>query len=184
MERCFNFVNGLVSWKIVYDVSGKYRNWVILEQKDQNIEIKKKVPLIMFNPGSFSNENNFREDKTFQTLLKMFLNSGHQIEVLNLFNISEKNKKKLRLMDDDIRDNENPIIDKLKMYKVGDKVVIQWGKLEKYAEAKAKLVFGTINKVGLQELGLKKENRFYYHPLRILWESKINDFRQKILSQL
>tara|TARA_B100000315_G_C14571455_1_gene585762 strand:- start:639 stop:1193 length:555 start_codon:yes stop_codon:yes gene_type:complete len=184
MEKCFDFVDRGTIWKITYDTSGNYRNWVILEQKSQNIQIKKKIPFIMFNPGSFNNEENFSKDKTFQTLLKMFINSGYQIEVLNLFNISEKDKKKLRMMQDCIRDNGNPIIGKLKRYQEGDKVVIQWGKLEKYAEAKAKLVFNTIKKASLQEIGLKKDNRFYYHPLKILWENKISEFRQKILSGL
>ena len=120
-------------WKINFEVFGHYRNYLILQQI--NIPIKRRIPLLMLNPGSFINKKSFAKDLTLRNVRRAFDNSGYEIEILNLFNYSEPKRKKL--INNEKLNYNNPLLERLSYYDEGTKVIIQWGKLESYANRRS-----------------------------------------------
>ena len=177
-----------IRWNIKYETSNDecYRNYVLLRQINPPIKLKKSIPLIMVNPGSFDNEASFGKDTTLRKIRLAFLNSGYEIEILNLFNICEVDLKELKRMNDSKRNNNNPIKDRLKNYHRGEKVIIQWGRLDKFAFARirANEILNHIDNIGLKCIGLKSEKGFYYHPRYWNFINWRQTFKEDVISEL
>lgn len=189
MRKSFTYTpknNSNQSWYISYHCSKDkcYRNYVLLNQKDTDIKLT--VPLIMLNPGSFDSSDTFGRDTTLRIIRKAFLNSHCRVEILNLFNVCQVNMKRLADMSENERNKENPILERLNRYKEGNKVIIQWGKLDKYrfAVERSKAILQYIIEKELVPIGLQAEKGYYYHPRRWYFVNGIARFKEEIISKL
>ena len=180
--------NPEIAWNISYDISNDkyYRNFVLLKQISPQVKMKKTVTLVMLNQGSFHNEESLKRDKTLEYLRKAFFNSGYIIEILNLFNRCEPKKKNLALMNESDRNRNNMIEERLRTYNKGDKVIIQWGKLNKEAFVKrAEKIQEVIEEIGLINIGFKEESGCYFpHPMRWNFINGHKRFKDEVISRI
>jgi hypothetical protein len=170
-------------WKIKFEVVGNYRNLVLMKQMEYPIDLG-FIPVIGLNPGTFKSESTFGRDTTLRILRDIFVNSGYGIEVLNLYNFIEPNSKKLKLIDNDKRNNSNPIEHRLKRYYPNSKVIVICGKpLDNYTKNRLSEITEIIGKDNIIGM-LNKTHEFYYHVIYLRRSKKLAEFKQKVLSEL
>jgi len=148
------------------------------------VAFRGRIPIVMLNPGSFTDGKSFARDTTLRHVRKAFLNSGFEIEILNLFNIAEPKKKKLAKLGRNRRNNKNPILKRLGKYGKGSKVLIQWGKLDEDVFAHANDVLDFVEKKKLEIVGMKNDNDIYVHPRAWNFGNFFGRFRKEILPRL
>lgn len=86
------FSQNLDGWKIAWESKQNYRFWCI-QQHDTNTH---HVAVVMLNPGSLSrNGENLTRDTTLRILREVFLNTGFNPFVINLFNLATPSPEKL-----------------------------------------------------------------------------------------
>lgn len=179
--------NKSISWEVEFETSDDrhYRNYVILKQHSPDIKSKGRIPFIMMNPGSFDNEQTFGKDATLRNIRNVFLNTGFEIEILNLFNICEVDLNKLSKSSDSERNKNNPIERRLNECNIWDKVIIQWGKLDKdFKKKRSDEILDIIDNKGLIPHGLKSSDGIYYHPRYWPRVNGFNRFKEEIIPKL
>lgn len=174
-------------WEVKYSGDKQYRNYVILKQIFPKVEIKRKVPLIMLNPGSFKDKGSFNRDATLRNVRKAFLGSGYIIEVLNLFNRINPNREFFSKLGVEEVNKNNPLENLYINYPERTKIIVQWGKpesdIEEYEMNRHLTLFKTNN---FEVLGLKnKDGVTFRHPSK--WnmnEENFILFRQQVINKL
>ena len=170
-------------WKIKFEVVGKYRNFVLMKQIEHPIDLG-FIPVVGLNPGTFKSESTFGKDTTLRILRNIFVNSGYGIEVLNLYNFIEPNPKKLKLIDNDKKNNNNPIEHRLKQYYPNSKVIVICGApFDDYTKnrfCEVTEIIGKDNIIGMPN----KTHEFYYHAMYLQRSKRLLEFKQKVLSEL
>ncbi len=138
-----NLENGNCKWKIRmwhHSFQDKfYRNKVLMYKEGDNNN--KIITIICFNPGTLHSDCGKKlcdrkdligGDLTLRNIIKVFENSNHILEILNVFNINESKMKKVKGMyqngDANKLKNNYSIKDYLSKREEDDLVFIQWGK--------------------------------------------------------
>ncbi|MCK4550926.1 MAG: DUF1643 domain-containing protein [Candidatus Aenigmarchaeota archaeon] len=172
-------------WSVGYKSDGVYRDYVILEQILPKIPIKKKVPLIMLNPGSFNDEKGFKRDTTLRNIRKAFLNTGYVIEILNLFNKANPNREKFSKLSLYEMEKNNILYDRLNTYPPSTKIIIQWGKPQSFCKEKMEEFLEYVRKKSFVPIGIKNKDGTYRHPS--IWykdHKNFELFQQEVINQL
>ncbi len=172
-------------WSVKYKSDGVYRDYVILEQILPKVPIKRKVPLIMLNPGSFNDEKAFKRDTTLRNIRKAFLNTGYVIEILNLFNRVNPNRENFSKLSLSEIEKNNILYDRLNTYPINTKVIIQWGKPQIFCKEKMEEFFKYLKIRNFVPFGIKNKDGTYRHPSR--WHTDLKNFekfRQKVINLL
>jgi len=170
-------------WKIRYKSDGKYRNMVLMKQIRPEIKDKGRFLVIMLNPGSFNDEKGFARDFTLRKLRQVFLNTGYEIEIVNIYNYCEPKKEKLSELDPSVLSNKNPMLRNILRFNEGDKVLIAWGKLDSDASIIAQEIINKIKKQKLVPIGLMtKDGKSYSHPRSWLTKEKVEKVRKLIVT--
>ena len=169
-------------WKIKFEVVGNYRNFVLMKQMGH--PLIGFIPVVGLNPGTFKSEGTFGKDTTLRILRNIFVNSGYGIEILNLYNFIEPDPKKLKLIGNDKRNDNNPIEHRLKQYYPNSKVIVICGApIDDYAKnrfCEITEIIGKDNIIGMSN----KTHEFYYHVMYLQRSKKLQEFKQKISSEL
>jgi len=177
--------DGSSTWNVTFKSDGTYRDYVLLKQVRPQVQTRRKVPLIMLNPGAFKDVKGYARDFTMRKVREAFLNSGFVVEVLNLYNIAEPNQKKLIAMDDTIRNKDNPLFSVLDTYEKGSKVILQHGKMHDRFKEREREVLEYIDDRGLVPIGLlNNDGTSYRHPRSWILPEVTVKFRDGVLGRL
>ncbi len=185
MEQSFEYGSGDTRWLVKFDGDGIYRHYVLLRQLSPAVDIKKRVPLVMLNPGAFRDQRGFARDFTMRKVREAFLHSGYEVEVLNLFNRAEPQQDKLLRMDDQMRNKNNPLYTRLETYPRGSKIILQWGKLDESFVPHCEQLLQFLEQHKLISLGLKnKDGVTYRHPRSWITPDVLKAFQRDIIALL
>jgi len=168
----------LNGWTISWESDGNYRHWCYQNHPQNNRDIL----IVMLNPGSLNETGaNLTKDKTLEVLREVFLDTGFNPFIINLFDLATPDPCEL-FQKWNNRDNKLLIYDKLKE-KDFSGIIFAYGSYQDHHERghaileRIKLVRDTFNRV--PEIALRKnENGTPKHPKR--W--RIEKLTQEIKS--